>query len=186
MPDHAVGLHLSRSPAIFGPIRLPRERRRTLAFVARRLARFGLSKRRIDILRFGIGGFAARLHRGRGHDVPHPRWTPGTGSNRSESGIVVIGIRHGIPNRAPEAEPLDSPWGSASRRIRLSRMPSHLEENPLWILDALLDPHEERHGLAPVDDAMIVGERDVHHGTQDDLAIDAHRALLDRVHPQDS
>src|SRR2546430_12489352 len=38
----------------------------------------------------------------------------------------------------------------------------------------------ELHRLAPVDDAMIVGHREIHHRPDRDRAADHHRPLLDR------
>src|SRR5579883_2285536 len=61
----------------------------------------------------------------------------------------------------------------------------HIHQQPLGFLDALLDADEERHGLAAVDDAVVVGKREVHHRTCLDLVADHHRAHLDLVHAQD-
>ena len=54
------------------------------------------------------------------------------------------------------------------------------------ILDAFLDAHQEGHGLAAVDDAVIVGERQIHHRPDLDLVADRHRPLLDLVHAEDA
>ena len=51
---------------------------------------------------------------------------------------------------------------------------------------ASLMRHQELHGLAAVDDAVVVGQRHVHHRTHDDLAVHGHRALLDLVHAEDA
>src|SRR4029079_11752455 len=63
---------------------------------------------------------------------------------------------------------------------------SNAEQQPGRILEGILDGDQELHGLAAVDDAVIVGQRDVHHGPHHDLAIDHHRAFLGRVHPENS
>ena len=54
------------------------------------------------------------------------------------------------------------------------------------VLDAFLDPHQEAHRLAAVDDAVVVGQREVHHRPDRDLALHHHRALLDLVHAEDA
>src|SRR5271165_3309895 len=59
------------------------------------------------------------------------------------------------------------------------------EQEPRRVLDLLLHLDEERHGLAAVDDAVVVGQRGVHHGPDDDLAAHGHGPVLDRVQAQD-
>src|SRR6266404_5429613 len=54
------------------------------------------------------------------------------------------------------------------------------------ILDALLDGDQERHPFLPIDRAMIVAERQIHHRANHDLVFDRDRALLDRVHPENA
>src|SRR5262245_8034825 len=41
--------------------------------------------------------------------------------------------------------------------------PSQIQHEPLRVLQAFLDSHQERHGLAAIDDAVVVAEREVHH-----------------------
>src|SRR5687767_14826386 len=60
-----------------------------------------------------------------------------------------------------------------------------IEEQRAGILDQLLDTHEEPDGFGTVNDAMVVGQSDVHHGPEDDLPSNRHRALLDLVEPED-
>src|SRR5437762_2042762 len=65
---------------------------------------------------------------------------------------------------------------------------SNLEQQPLGIFDRLLDAHQELHSLGPVDDPMVVAEREVHHGADGDLAAgggEFGRAALDCVHAED-
>src|SRR4029077_13299006 len=45
------------------------------------------------------------------------------------------------------------------------------EQQALGILDAFLDPHQEQHGLAAVDDAVGVGAGGINHGPPLDLAV---------------
>src|SRR5215470_15279510 len=54
---------------------------------------------------------------------------------------------------------------------------SDLEQQPLGVLDALLDPQQELHGLAAVDEPVVVAQSQVHHRTDDDLTVPGHRAL---------
>src|SRR5690606_21032247 len=42
----------------------------------------------------------------------------------------------------------------------------------------------ELHGFLPVDHAVVIGKRQIHHGTDLNLAIDGYRPLLDLVHAQ--
>src|SRR4051812_29933375 len=71
---------------------------------------------------------------------------------------------------------------SYSLAIRFS---SDAEQQPRWIFQAILDGHEELHGFAPVDDAVIVRQGHVHHGPDDDLAVDHHGAIHGLVHAED-
>src|SRR5262249_19187676 len=79
------------------------------------------------------------------------------------------------------------PAGATSRKLpellRI-RWRSDLEEKPLRVLDALLDPDEELHRLAAVDEAVVVAQGQVHHRPDDDLPVPDHGALDDVVHPQ--
>ena len=63
---------------------------------------------------------------------------------------------------------------------------SDFQHQPFGVLDALLDPDQEADGLAAVDDAVVVGEGQVHHRPDDDLVVDGDRPLLDRVHAEDA
>ncbi len=53
-------------------------------------------------------------------------------------------------------------------------------------LHELLHAHQEQHCLLPVDDAVIVRERDVHHRANLHLAVDRDGAVLDLVQAEDS
>ena len=63
---------------------------------------------------------------------------------------------------------------------------SQIQQQPLRILQALLDAHQEGHRVLAVDDAVVVAERQVHHRPDHDLAVAHHRALLDAVHAEDA
>src|SRR5215210_3842976 len=86
-------------------------------------------------------------------------------------------------------------WPGLSRRKR-SWMPGtrpgmtvnvlEIEHEARRILQGLLDPYEEGHGLLAVDDAVIVGERKIHHRAHDDLAVADHRTVLDAVHAENA
>ena len=54
------------------------------------------------------------------------------------------------------------------------------------ILEGLLDPHEEGHGFLAVDDAVVVGEREIHHRPGHNLPVAHHWALLDPVHAENA
>ena len=62
------------------------------------------------------------------------------------------------------------------RRLTEASYSLHLDQQPRRLLDRFLDPPQECHRFAAVDDAMIVGERDVHHRPDDDLARRRRRA----------
>src|SRR3569623_2769719 len=63
---------------------------------------------------------------------------------------------------------------------------SEIEHQARRSFQALLDAHQEGDGFLAVDDAVIVGQRQVHHRADLDLAADDHRALLDLVHAEDT
>ena len=48
---------------------------------------------------------------------------------------------------------------------------SDLQQQPRRLFDQFLDSLEESDGFAPIDDAMIIRKRNVHHGTNDDDAV---------------
>ena len=47
---------------------------------------------------------------------------------------------------------------------------SKIQQEARGILDAFLYSHQERYGLPAVDDAVVVGKRQIHHGPDHDLA----------------
>src|ERR1700680_503912 len=61
-----------------------------------------------------------------------------------------------------------------------------VDHEPRRILDDFLDPHQEGDRLAAVDDAVVVGQREVHHRPRHDLALARHRPLLDAMHAEDA
>src|SRR2546423_7862320 len=46
-----------------------------------------------------------------------------------------------------------------------------IQQQPCGILERLLDRHQRQHGFAAVDDAVVVGEREVVDRTDHDLAV---------------
>lgn len=62
----------------------------------------------------------------------------------------------------------------------------HLEQKTGGVLDGLLELDKEGNGLPAIDETVIVGKGDVHHGTDLDLAVDGNGPLLDGVHAEDS
>src|SRR5699024_10051979 len=53
------------------------------------------------------------------------------------------------------------------------------------IFQRFLDRHEEQHRILAVDDAVVVGNCDVHHRSNLHLAVHDHRAFLNLVHAED-
>src|SRR5438552_2672661 len=58
------------------------------------------------------------------------------------------------------------------------------EQEVSWILDVFLDPDQELHRLTPVDNAVVVAERHIHHRADGDLTVERHGAILDLVEAQ--
>src|SRR5262245_5811569 len=56
----------------------------------------------------------------------------------------------------------------------------------LGVLERFLDVNEEGDGLASVNQAVVVGEREIHHRSRYDRAVTHDRALLDPVHAEDA
>src|SRR4028119_1185 len=75
-----------------------------------------------------------------------------------------------------------SPKGAPSKRLWPILT---LQQQRLRVLYQFLNAHQEADGFRAVYDAVVVGEGEVHHRADLDLAVDDHRALLDLVHPQD-
>src|SRR5690606_904059 len=63
---------------------------------------------------------------------------------------------------------------------------SEIQHQTLRILQRLLDANEEGHGFLAVHDAVVIAERQIHHGTDDDLPADHDRPLLDLVHAKNA
>src|SRR4029434_4175074 len=62
----------------------------------------------------------------------------------------------------------------------------YLQQHARWIFDGLFDAAEKGDCFPAVDDAVVIGPRDVHHGTNDHPALPCHRPLLNSVHSQDA
>lgn len=54
------------------------------------------------------------------------------------------------------------------------------------VLDHLLDADEESNGFTAIEDAVVVGQGEVHHGADLDLAVDGDWLVLDGVQAEDS
>src|SRR5215213_6039881 len=65
-----------------------------------------------------------------------------------------------------------------------SLMPLALQQQRLGIFDQFFDADQEADRLGAVYDAVVVGECEVHHRTDHDLAVYDDGALLDLVHPE--
>src|SRR5882757_812043 len=61
---------------------------------------------------------------------------------------------------------------------------SYVQHHARRILEALFYGHQELDCFAAVDDAVIVGQRDVHHGTNHHLTVDGHRPILNLMHAE--
>src|SRR5262245_4723414 len=97
--------------------------------------------------------------------------------------LAMIASARGVgasrSRRVIQSETLDS-----STRDSRTRRLLHFQQQSFGVLDALLDAHQEADRLAAVDQAVVVGQRQVHHRTDDDLVLDDDGALLDGVHAQ--
>src|SRR5215213_7209914 len=65
-----------------------------------------------------------------------------------------------------------------------SLMPLAFQQQRLGVFDQFFDADQEADRLGAVYDTVVIGECEVHHGTNHDLAFDDDGALLDLVHPQ--
>src|SRR5688572_3034034 len=75
----------------------------------------------------------------------------------------------------------DPPW-----RFTYDRQTKLLEQQRPGILDELLQANQEPHGFAAVDDAVVVGERDVHHRPDLHLTVDGNRTVLNLVQAENA
>src|SRR5438309_3788702 len=63
---------------------------------------------------------------------------------------------------------------------------SQIHHEPRRTLQTLLHPHQKRHRLSAVEEAMVVAERAIHDRTNLDFAGDRHRSLFNLVHAEDA
>lgn len=61
----------------------------------------------------------------------------------------------------------------------------NLQKHPSGVLDEVLDLDQELHGFPAIQQAMVVGQGQVHHGADHDLAVDDDGLVLDGVKPED-
>src|SRR4051812_24780821 len=87
-----------------------------------------------------------------------------------DPGIHLLTKRDGLPGAGPAMTPDDS----------------QIHYQPGWIFQNFLHPHQERHRLAAIDDAVVVAEREIHHRSDLHLPGDCHGTLLDLVHSEDA
>src|SRR6185503_19752961 len=59
---------------------------------------------------------------------------------------------------------------------------SDVQQQALRVFEVFLHAHEERYRFAAIDQAVIVGQRQIHHRADFHLVVDSHRPLLDLVH----
>ena len=62
---------------------------------------------------------------------------------------------------------------------------SRLQQHAARVLDVLLDLDKESDGLPTIEESVVVGESDNHDGSDDDLAVDDDRLVLDGMHTED-
>src|SRR4029079_12861816 len=74
------------------------------------------------------------------------------------------------------------PQTLTSDRASVPALSLKIEREPFWILDRFLDLHQEGDCLFTIDQAMVVGEREIHHRPRHDLPVAHHGALLDATH----
>lgn len=65
------------------------------------------------------------------------------------------------------------------------RVQSHINEQAARILNNILDAFQEGDSFAPVNQAVVVCERNVHHRSRHNLPVDNCRPLVDGVHAED-
>jgi hypothetical protein len=82
----------------------------------------------------------------------------------------------------------DEPCGdseTSARKIRERTGRSSADQHTSWVFNAVLNAKEEGDGLFAIDHTVVIAEGQIHHGADDHLTIDGHRALLDAVHAED-
>src|SRR5690606_16413965 len=77
------------------------------------------------------------------------------------------------------------PGGWAGPRAAGPARGSDLEQQPSRVLEDILDGDQELHRVLAVDDAVVVGQREVHHRPDHDFVVNGDWALLDLVHAED-
>lgn len=60
-----------------------------------------------------------------------------------------------------------------------------IENNATGVLNNILDATQEQHGLPTIYEAMIVGERNIHHGANLDFSVHHHGSHLSGMHSHD-
>src|SRR5690606_6809373 len=89
------------------------------------------------------------------------------------------------PGKTPATRSGIHPYRATPGLIRRLRT-LDVQQQALRIPKCFFHGHQRQHGLATVNDAVVVGQGQVVHGADDDLAIFHYRALLRGVDTQDS
>src|SRR6478609_11400569 len=100
------------------------------------------------------------------------------------SKVSSVDIASPLASRAVSAKQ-PAPPGDCDLPAPSGKEGSEVQHEARRVLERLLDPDEEGHRLLAVDDAVVIGKRQIHHRPRDDLAAMHHRPLLDLVHAED-
>src|SRR5690606_23771125 len=117
------------------------------------------------------------------------------GAGADDDNVELLLLAHFIRS-AGSWPPARGGWGrcrvaAAAGRGRPAGAPaaavpgSEAQHHAAGVLELVLDVDQEQDRVLAVDDAVVVGQRDVHHRRGHDLAVLDDRALLDRVHAED-
>src|SRR5687767_13517067 len=88
---------------------------------------------------------------------------------------------HEHPASAPQSRSTGRRWSSPEGAPYSGLA---FKQERLGVFYELFDADQEADGFGAVYDAVVVGERKVHHGAYHDLAFYDHGAVLDLVHPE--
>lgn len=99
------------------------------------------------------------------------------------TGVFML-AQSSVPHAIRLNEPLrDVPCkGSFNRIISRWRRRLAFEQQRLGVFKQFLDAHEETYGLAAVDDAVVVGQREIHHRAYHDLTFDHDGPFFNLMH----
>src|SRR5687768_18586850 len=92
--------------------------------------------------------------------------------------LMAAGKRQRVKSKEKPALPF-----AIEREARSLRY-LHPKQHAMRVFQLVLDVDQEQHRVLAIDDAVVVGQRDVHHRRSDDLAVFNDGTLLDGVHAQ--